>query len=646
MSASKSSACPLKNGCYYLQAHLRTGHLQTKAGNALRRVVLLVVLSVLASLLAFNAPASADPFSITLTVDDSSLKTGESATLTATANQPVSATQQIKIYRTDGSHQKSCSYGSVCTLSVAYSTSPRTYVAYVAGQGTANPPPDLAATSGTVTVSPEPWTLTLSTDKTVLTTGETATVTATANQNATPTLNILIYNNVTGQHAKSCSYGSTCLFTTSVSVDPKSFRAYAAPWASQAPPSGAMGTSNIIYVTRAPWSVTLAPDPQGVLTATTNQAVSGGPYLTQIYDTTTNSRIKSCSTGTVCQASSWNQQHEYVAYVGSNSTTAPPAVYAAVSSGWGEVEGLSIDALTLALAAYPLSQICEELTFAQGTHTLNSSVNDQALMCNGAVVAGKPLPQFLADLAAAGLGGASVWWVLHNLTGSDGAVVAPDVAPEPDTSPNPNPMPAPPILGPAWPWEDLSTQIQLQNAFLTEDEADTVTQACTWYVAAAEQRPDQDCVDRPIFASGRTDVFDATQHDEDALVFDWPLWVFQNYELGSAKSNQGWATGKCPGKLDTQDCDEFPFLATEQGGPLANPYPNLAGVDSTQNQLQGFLYGRNSPVNGGPSFRVKCNLQTGTPGGPGENSTGGTAFLLVPLPAEAEIPTLRICNDE
>lgn len=606
----------------------------------MRRVALFVVLSVLASLLASQAPASADPWSITLTVNDSSLKTGESATLTATANQSVSGTQQIKIYRADGSHQKSCSYASVCTLTISYSTTPRTYIAYVAGQGAASPPPDIVATSETVTVSPEPWILTLSTDKTVLSTGEAATVTATANQNATSTLNILIYNNVTGQHVKSCSVALTCSFTTSVGVAPRSFRAYAAPWASQAPPAGAMGSSNIVYVTRAPWSVALAPDQQGVLTATVSQSVSGGPYLTQIYDTTTNTRIKSCSTGTVCQASSWNSQHEYVAYVGSTSTTAPPAVYAAVSTGWGDVEGLSIDQLTIALAAFPLSELCLYVGAAPGTNVPNSSLNAEAAICAEASMAGKTVAQFLADLAAAGYGTAVVWWTLHQLTGPEGTILAPDLAPEPNPLGAGTSLP-PATLPPVWGIDDLVIDVMELELNSGNDEASVRVGmiSCVWYVSAAPSfgsDPAQDCRTRPIFLSG-SDVASATTHDIEALTGN-AAWAQLNYERGATKPGQGWYSSLYPCVTPApsgMSCDEYPFFASEQGGGASTPLPSLKYIDSAENSRQGGKYG---------NFVVACHLATGTPG-PSGLSTGGDAFLAIPISPSLNIETFRLCNE-
>jgi hypothetical protein len=140
----------------------------------------------------------------------------------------------------------------------------------------------------------------------------------------------------------------------------------------------------------------------------------------------------------------------------------------------------------------------------------------------------------------------------------------------------------------------------------------------------------QQCLDQAIFASG-SDVAEATQHDIEALAVN-PGWVKLNYELGSTKPGAGWQS--CPDKLPGQECDEYPFFATEQGGPLARPVPHRKAIDADDNGLQGVRYS---------SFRSTCSLQTGTPQ-VGGNSVGGTPFLGIPIPPSTGIPTWYGCR--
>lgn len=81
----------------------------------------------------------------------------------------------------------------------------------------------------------------------------------------------------------------------------------------------------------------------------------------------------------------------------------------------------------------------------------------------------------------------------------------------------------------------------------------------------------------------------------------------------------------CQARGTGQQCDEYPFYATEQGGALSTPRPHLKAVDGTQNTLQGSSYG---------SFVSGCH-----------RNTGESEFLGIPVPASAPlIPTLHICN--
>jgi hypothetical protein len=138
--------------------------------------------------------------------------------------------------------------------------------------------------------------------------------------------------------------------------------------------------------------------------------------------------------------------------------------------------------------------------------------------------------------------------------------------------------------------------------------------------------PYEECSTKPIFMSGRSDVPEATQHDTEALVSN-PAWVRLNYRPAAQNpSSRTWYSSDpaCLAAAPGQNCDEYPFFATEQGGGTAVPRPSLKAIDGLQNQNQGRLYG---------SFLTVCAVES------------GDEFLAVPVPASAPtVPTLAICN--
>jgi hypothetical protein len=126
---------------------------------------------------------------------------------------------------------------------------------------------------------------------------------------------------------------------------------------------------------------------------------------------------------------------------------------------------------------------------------------------------------------------------------------------------------------------------------------------------------------KPIFASG-SDVPEATKHDIEALG-SYPGWVHLTYEPREGKPGEGWQTGRCGVLASNMHCDEYPFFATEQGGPSAQPLPDLRAIERTQNLSQGDMYS---------GFVQSGVLHLGSP------------FLGVPVPPAAEVPTWYACK--
>jgi hypothetical protein len=185
-------------------------------------------------------------------------------------------------------------------------------------------------------------------------------------------------------------------------------------------------------------------------------------------------------------------------------------------------------------------------------------------------------------------------------------------------------------------------------------------------LAAAGMDAQHDCRTLPIFLSGRN-VPTVTDHDIEALTgYVWngdsdsyvpstapgytlppsrpddyftpgtgsyislnqphfnPQWVLLHWE-GSTDKYSGWYTNHPDCAPAGDACDEFPLLATEEGGRPAQPTPHMRKVNANENSSQG------------PKFqggKVKCGLERGTPPEDRKvaNSTGGSPLIFLPMP--------------
>ena len=292
---------------------------------------------------------------------------------------------------------------------------------------------------------------------------------------------------------------------------------------------------------------------------------------------------------------------------------------------------LDTNALALALASgsVALSDVCAATLFVQGTHRLGSSVSDQTLACETAAAApGATIQSVLLALRTAG-GAAALAAIAAYFVGS-GATTASAPAWTQDT--NPKPITAPPVpetLPPLWRLPKKAPQFGIENG-MSSSLAETVLKQCYSRIAfAGSGDPVKECSEKPIFASGRSDVSEATDHDIEALT-QVPSWVELDYRPAALNpSPSGWqnAYPPCTNPTAQQNCDEYPFRATEQGGAQAVPFPSLKLINGAQNQLQGSLYA---------SFITTCHV---TP--------TDKEFIVVPLPpTSAGVPTLAICNGQ
>jgi len=328
------------------------------------------------------------------------------------------------------------------------------------------------------------------------------------------------------------------------------------------------------------------------------------------------------------------------------SVTAGHVYYAIIRDGDGNVFGSSpsylatsattgveetedgLDLVRVGLLFGTTTEVCDDLLSYPGTHNESSSATDQWLACDAAVTARKSMSEVLKAVSLSGTG--VLMWLMyeHMMPTLDPAFEAPYFE-------------VPATMPQAWPVDDLANRYMLQTRGndISQDDAAVAAQVCLWY-AARDSLSKSACDRMPIFFTG-ADVNKATTHDAQQI-FLHPEWVKLNYEYGAGKAavqDRDWykreepCTERPPEEGD--QCDEYPFWASEQGGPLARPLtPHLQWVDGIDNTRQGSKYS---------GFISKCGLTSGTSYADA-NATGGTAFLVIPLMPALHIPTFSICN--
>jgi hypothetical protein len=317
--------------------------------------------------------------------------------------------------------------------------------------------------------------------------------------------------------------------------------------------------------------------------------------------------------------------------------------YLATSSTTGVKETADkVDLVRLAALYATTTDVCDELlTYPGGTHVGESTVNDQALACQAAETNRDTMSDLLRAVSLAGGGTSVLWWLMHDGTVSQ--LSTPRTWPDyqlPATSDLPQSWQAP-VLNVADHYK-----VQERGKDLTAEAAETLARACLWNVSRIGNAR-TDCSELPVFFSG-SDVAEATDHDTEAIaglngVTPHPEWAKLNYEYGRGKEayqSRGWYTRVSPCDIrdppEGQQCDEYPFWASEQGGdPALVPPPHLRFIDRTDNGYQGSRFG---------SFVTSCGLRSGPPPEGGGNARGGDVFLMIPVPPDLGIPTTWLCN--
>jgi hypothetical protein len=304
-------------------------------------------------------------YSISLYESTNALAPGGWMTLSAYANLDVGPTPYyIEFYdRNTGGLLNYCGYGSSCSTSVSQS-SPTThsYIAYIGSYSGTNPPGTVAATSNVVSCT---WLgVSMGASPRYTSPGSWSLVTVYANTDVGPTPYWLeLFDATTGANIAICASGSSCsAWVNQGGATVHWYTGYASGYGTSKPPPSVQASASIFVV----WfgislTATLAamqPGQTTSLQANANADVGPSPYWISIFDQTTGARVALCASGSVCgvninQASSTIRN--YIAYVGSSGTAAPPSPVQATSNSvqvtWLSVS-LSADATVLPPGVY------------------------------------------------------------------------------------------------------------------------------------------------------------------------------------------------------------------------------------------------------------------------------------------------------
>jgi RHS repeat-associated protein len=284
--------------------------------------------------------ASVSPTMVSLASNKSTFIAGQTFTLTATTDVSVQLSgSSIEIVdQSTYTTLKTCVSGKVCSVSTGFATGdPHVYVARVA-----------SLSSDAVTVSREPWSITLTSSRDDLIAGQKALLTATANQSVTGTdgaFTIDIFDITAGTRLKSCAVGKVCaVYGSPFYIDDEHAHNYVAAIVSTGTASSLSEASDVqavsdeIQVIRKNWQLTLVNSQQtlsagesvvSTLTADQNVGLTNGKYAMYIVDMNSGNVKARCSTGTVCRTTStWaGAEHGYAIY-GFVAAMGDPQTYA------------------------------------------------------------------------------------------------------------------------------------------------------------------------------------------------------------------------------------------------------------------------------------------------------------------------------
>ena len=287
-------------------------------------------------------------------------------------------------------------------------------------------------------------------------------------------------------------------------------------------------------------------------------------------------------------------------------------------------------AATLTASSVALSEVCAATATIPGPRSTSSLPNHTVACMAAANAPGATALSIMRALFSTAAGRAAVATIARDFVSINGGVKTVATPPWVNTTDPVSQTPTPPPahddeLGSEWRVEGVVSSVKLRNSGLTTEQATIAVNECFKRVAAARigTDPYRECTSKPIFLSGR-DVAEATDHDIEALSIN-PAWAALNYET---RVRTKWYDNdqRCTGKAVSQQCDEYPFNATAQGGQFATPPVSLKPINGRQNEAQGSYYS---------AFLTACNVR----------ARPEQDFPAIPVPpSPAEVPTFRVCN--
>lgn len=339
----------------------------------------------------------------------------------------------------------------------------------------------------------------------------------------------------------------------------------------------------------------------------------------------------------------------------------------------GQAVGNTLDGVDWNAIAQRLGDVTDEeimliLSAApEATHVQPSTVSDQALAYGTARTAGlSKLDALKKAIFTTGVAGTTAYlWHIHDQFWPPATV--------PTTTPAPGPIdavPVPSVIPPrGTAFEDYLAEEYLrfgrvsgsgtaarrawvlsarQARTAANQCAETVGKAITQQILPATVNGKHPCdpasgiriffpsAGEPYPAGRPGTAVLATQHDFNALK-GHPTWVRQAYVNQTDKESRGvdhrWYIGQCTAAPDEQ-CHEFPYYATNLGGPggAVTPVPK----DDNQGHGQGwarFVKNTTCPLTSGGLAPTTPAQETGTP------------FLVIPLPQVTDFPSFFTCDN-
>lgn len=325
--------------------------------------------------------------------------------------------------------------------------------------------------------------------------------------------------------------------------------------------------------------------------------------------------------------------------------------------------------------------------FQRGTHLNESTVSDQELACEAAIQNGQSISTILRTIAA-GSALAGMTYSLQHLedlagvsanqatTAATGATVADGQVSLPSNCAyfstwsincttggvtTPYRSPVAPILGdPVQESNDLqefdqnipagqepqapasgnlagATTSELESAYVDSCE-NQIASETTLSNGTVTTMGDEagitagDCTSMPIFFSG-SDLGKATEHAVTAIASN-PSWMKLTFKSNAEKEAAGeyrkssWSnTIECANQPDENQCDEYPYYASEEGYP-AQQDPSLLSIPRADNSAQSVALRA--------FFNTKCPNIKAAP-----ISSSGRKFLVVPV---QQMPTYWYCG--